>query len=120
MTKKFAPIALLLGMLSALLLGSVGTAQAAALDFKCNQVVGVNVVSCNEITVKDIKVEITGNRVLSGNEITAVQNVLNNNDILVFEDKLIALYKSFNPTINITKNDINVCTGLLTGVVVCK
>jgi nucleoside-triphosphatase THEP1 len=120
MAKRFTPIALLFGMLSALLLGGVGVAQAGTLEFDCNQVVGVNVLSCNEINVKDVKVVVKANRVLTVDEVVKVENVLNNNDILVFEDEVVKIYKSFNPVINITKNDVDVCTGLLSGVVVCK
>ncbi|HEU0090392.1 MAG TPA: hypothetical protein VFQ77_22495 [Pseudonocardiaceae bacterium] len=115
--RKFAPMALLLGMLSALLLGGVGVAQATAANYDCNQLVGVNVVSCNEVNVGDVKVEIKGNRVLTDNEITVLENNLNNTTVTVdaIKNTVIQTYKSFNPTITVTTGDIKVCI-----VAVCK
>jgi hemolysin activation/secretion protein len=80
-------------------------------NYECNQLVGVNVVSCNEVNVGDVKIEIEGNRVLTDNEIEILENNLNNTDVNVedIEAVVIKTYKSFNPSIDITKNDISVC-----------
>ncbi|MGH3907629.1 MAG: hypothetical protein ACRDTE_26140 [Pseudonocardiaceae bacterium] len=103
---------MLMALLGALLLGGAAAAQATpSLNYECNQVVGVNVVSCNEVNVGDVKVEVEGNRVLTGNEITILENNLNNADVdvNVIKGVVIDTYKSFNPSIDIDTGDITVC-----------
>lgn len=120
MRKKFTPFAMLMGLVASLLLGGSAVAQAGALDdagktldknFECNQVVGVNVVSCNEVTVGDVEIEIEGNRVLTDNEIEILEDNLNKTevDVEAFEKTIIKTYKSFNPSIEVNDNDITVC-----------
>ncbi len=117
--RKFTPVAMLVGLLASLLLGGA-VAQAGTLgdlskkvnpDFECNQVVGVNVVSCNDVVVGDIEIEIEGNRVLTDNEIEILEDNLNNTEVDVdaFEKTIINTYKSFNPSIEVNDNDITVC-----------
>lgn len=123
--RKFAPIAMLMGLLTALLLGGTAAAQAGpALNYECNK--GVNVVSCNEVNVGDVKVEIDHNdiRALTDNEIEVLEDNLNKVDVDILnpettikdiEVEVVKTYKSFNPTIIIDVDDVNVCV-----LAVCK
>lgn len=110
MLKKFAPLALLFGLLSALLLGGASTAQATSTtgSFTCQKgVVNVNVVTCNNV-LNNITVNITGNDVLSDNQINVLTDNLNNLNVLnvtAIKNVVINTYKSFN--INIL--NIQVC-----------
>lgn len=121
MKKRFVPLALLFGLLTATMLGSTAMAQANPIlpTFTgCTKgVVNVNVVTCNDI-LNNIKVIVTGNRVLTDNELTILKNALNNNeiDILNVEATLedievltVDVYDSFNPSIDIDVDDVNVC-----------
>jgi hypothetical protein len=126
MMRKFTPVAMLMALLASLLVAGATAAQAGPTknhdknqnkNYECNQLVGVNVVSCNEVNVGDVKIDIEGNRVLTDNEIKILENNLNNTDVNVEDIKvtIVKTYKSFNPSIDITKNDISVCI-----VAVCK
>jgi hypothetical protein len=115
--RKFTPLAMLVALLTSLLLGAVAQAGTkdddtkSAKNYECNQVVGVNVVSCNEVNVGDVEIEIEGNRVLTDNEIEILEDNLNNTkvDVDAIEKTIIKTYKSFNPSIEVTENDITVC-----------
>ncbi len=113
--KKFAPLAVLFGLLTALLLGGTASALAATPDsghgsFTCNNVAGVTVVQCSDV-LDNVKVTINGNRVLTNNELNILSGDLNNTqlDVQDIDVTVINAYKSFNPPINITVQDINVC-----------
>jgi hypothetical protein len=112
--KKFAPLAVLFGLLTALLLGSTATAQATtpngAGTFKCSNGINVLTVNCNNI-LDNVKIDIKGNRVLTTGEISILENNLNNAKIDVDVYKLVVIdtYKSFNPIIVLVLGDINVC-----------
>lgn len=121
-----SPIAMLMALMAALLLGGATAAQASVTsgydknynkNYECNQHVGVNVVSCNEVNVGDVKIDIRGNRVLNNNELTILENNLNNTDVDVeaIEKTIIKTYANFNPSIQIDTGDITVCI-----VAVCK
>lgn len=119
-------MALLLALMAALLLGGATAAQASLTtgygknvdkNYECNQLVGVNVVSCNEVNVGDVKVDIKGNRTLNNNELRILENNLNNTsvNVVAIEHTVIKTYDNFNPSIDITAKDVNVCI-----VAICK
>ncbi|MGH3887661.1 MAG: hypothetical protein ACRDSZ_14025 [Pseudonocardiaceae bacterium] len=126
MIKRFTPLALLFGLLTALLLGSTSVAQANPLvDFQCNNVVGVGVVCENDVLIgvlNDVKIVISDNHVLNGNQINILENSLNNVDVdinkLIYignlEADVLSIYDSFD--IDLDVGDVNVCIG----VVLCK
>lgn len=127
MRKRFAPLAMLFGLLTAMMLGSTAVAQANPIlpTFTgcTNGVVNVNVVTCNDV-LNNLTVTITGNKTLDNNELTILKNNLNGTqiDILNVDATITALknvavntYNSFNPPITITVGNVTVCV-----VAVCK
>jgi hypothetical protein len=90
MRKRFAPLAMLFGLLTALMLGSTAVAQAHPTapnphpaGFNCNNV-GVNLITCSKvITVLGINIPVDVNisdndvDVLSDIELLNLENVLN-------------------------------------------
>jgi hypothetical protein len=124
MRKRFAPLALLFGLFTAMMLASTSMAQANPIlptFTSCtNGVVNVNVVTCNDV-LNNITVTITGNRALTGNELTILKDNLNKNkidieDVLNVEaTKLVVVntYNSFNPPITITVGNVNICVALI-------
>ncbi len=109
MTKKFAPLAVLFGLLGALLLGGAAVGNAAT-DYKCNQN-GVTVVNvqCSSI-LSNITVNVKDVRVLSDNELKTLVAVLNDTDVDIedIEAKVLNVFiKDFK--INIEDNDVAVC-----------
>jgi len=123
MKKRFAPLALLFGLLTALMLGGTSMAQAHPAGaphpgFNCNNV-GVNLVTCSKvIATVPVVIPIADNdtRVLTDNELTGVENSLNNAniDVLNIDTSLknvtvavLNVYNSFNPTVTVT--GIQIC-----------
>ncbi|MFI9080023.1 hypothetical protein ACIGW8_26730 [Streptomyces sioyaensis] len=106
--KKFVPLALLLGLLAAMV-GGASTASATG-RYSCSNGVA-NLVTCNTAIVGPVIVKITGNRALTAGELSVLENNLNNTsvDVTALKNVTVDTYKSFNPPINITLNDINVC-----------
>ncbi|MGH4009438.1 MAG: hypothetical protein ACRDTH_15015 [Pseudonocardiaceae bacterium] len=121
MKQRFAPLALLFGLLTALMLGGTATAQAHGdphSGFNCNNVgVGVVTVTCNTvIATVPVVVNIPVDRVLSDNELSLVEDSLNHvninvlNIITSLEDIKVAVLNvtdSFNP--DVTVGDIQLC-----------
>ncbi len=108
--KRLASVALLAGVAGTTLLGGAPAAQASG-GYSCSNGL-VNVVTCNKTILGiPVSIGITGNRVLSGNEVDILENSLNGLDLNVanIKDSVIGVYGSFNPPINISLTDINVC-----------
>jgi hypothetical protein len=125
MRKRLAPLAALFGLLTAMMLASTSMAQASPLlpTFTgcTNGGVNVNVVTCNDI-LNNIKVTITDNRVLTDNELTILKDALNGNEIEILnveaaikdiEAVTVDVYDSFNPSIDVDVDDIEVCIALI-------
>lgn len=102
MRNKFAPLAMLFGLLTALLLGGTATAQADTGVFKCSQDKSINVVTCNTI-LKDVTVIIKGNKIVTDVQLVEVENVLNKTEINVskIQGAVVTVYKSFNHFITV-------------------
>jgi hypothetical protein len=87
--------------------------------FNCNNGLGVNIVTCSNVLNNiNIPVIITGNRVLTVSELVKLEDSLNHVDIdlLNIEATLeeievvtVDVYDSFNPSIDIDVEDVNVC-----------
>lgn len=104
--KKFAPVALLLGILSALFFASAGTASANPPAWSClnSSKIGVGVVQICTVDVDITKVVTVESLVnLSNTDLDAVQNNLNNLDVL--NDSKIEVIDN---VLNVYNNDINV------------
>jgi hypothetical protein len=104
--KKFAPLAMLLGILSALFFASAGTASANPPAWSCinSSKIGVGVVQVCTVDVDVTKVITVESLVnLTSTNLSVLENDLNNNDVLngskidVIDDVL-----------NVYNNDINV------------
>ncbi|MGW7385275.1 hypothetical protein [Streptomyces sp. NPDC054794] len=107
MKKLLVPAAAVMGLIPALLLGGASTASATG-HYSCSNGLA-NVVTCNATDVGPVIVKITGNRTLTGNELSVLENNLNNATVNVTALKNVTVdtYKSFNPSVTIKK--INVC-----------
>lgn len=109
MRKKLASLALLFGLLTAVFVGTSGIAQAnPPLNYTCNNTGGVNVVTCSDV-LSHVKLKITGNRVLTGNELHILSDSLNGT-LVNFHDinlDVLNIYNSFNPQVAISK--IQIC-----------
>jgi hypothetical protein len=91
--------------------------------FDCNNVGGVNVVTCSETNVLNnitSTIVIHGNKVLSGNELVTLENLLNNNEIDLnvlnivatvshLEDVAVGSYNSISPSIDVDDVSTNLC-----------
>jgi hypothetical protein len=110
--------------------GSV--AQQTGNNFECENkvVLGVQIVSCEgDILILPIKVDVKDVEVLSDNELTILEDSLNDvadlNNILnankILNDVEVATLDDFlnEFDIDVTNNDINVCTTILGGLL-CK
>ena len=109
--KRSANIAAMLGLLTALLLGSTATASAGSATGRHSCSNGFNnVVTCNSV-INKVVVKITGKRMLKTGEISVLENNLNNAsvDVTILKNVAVDTYKSFNPAIDITVSDVNVC-----------
>ena len=104
--KKFAPVALLLGILSALFFASAGTASANPPAWSCinSSKIGVGVVQICTVDVDITKVVTVESLVNLGNvDLDAVENNLNNLDVLN-ASKIDVI----DNVLNVYNNDINV------------
>lgn len=116
MRKKFAPLAVLFGLLGALLLGGASVASAGDDDgFQCNQkqkgnIVKVDVNCVLNNSLNNITINVTDIRVLTDNEITILENNLNNADvnIEVLENVTINTLNNFGG-IHVTDVNVKVC-----------
>lgn len=113
--RTFAPIAMLVALLTSLLLGGGAAAQASSAgSWECVNKSSIKLVSC---TLNDITVNVKNVKVLSDNEISILEDSLNKNhvdvdilsgDITVAKNKIVEIYKNdLNITINV--GDVNVC-----------
>jgi len=105
--------------------------QPSSGGFQCTNKLSIQVVSCvGQVAVLPINVDIKDIRVLDDNELTVLSNDLNavsilDGDILdkntILNDLEVNVLKDFLDKFNIdvTKNDIDVCTGVL-GILLCK
>ena len=115
-------------------LAAVGaTAATAAADggFHCQNKAGVQVVAClGSVSVLPISIEIKDVRALNDNELTVLSNDLNKVSILdgnildhnkILNDVEVTTLQDFlnKFSIDVTKNDIDVCTTVLGGLL-CK
>ncbi len=117
MLKRFAPLTLLFGMLTALLMGSASIAQATPLaDFDCTNVVNVGVV-CQSDVLNDLTVTISNNSVLNGNQIGILEESLNDVNINILnpsvylsniEVDVVEVYNN-DFDIPITVSDVSAC-----------
>ncbi|SHF01178.1 hypothetical protein [Streptoalloteichus hindustanus] len=108
--KRTVSLAMITGLATALLLGGAGAAQASGGHQCANGV--ANVVTCNDTdTVVPVKIEIEGNRTLTDAELSVLEDSLNDIDVDVEAIKLVVVdvYRSFNPSIDITVDDVKVC-----------
>lgn len=116
MRKKFAPLAVLFGLLGALLLGGASVANANT-GFDCDNVNSISVVKVKCVNVgvnvgnvlSDITINIKDIRFLNDNEIKILENNLNNAqvNIEVLENVTINTLNSFG---GIHVSDVNVQT----------
>jgi hypothetical protein len=93
-------------------------AQASSSHYTCHNGVTIGLVNCSAVVVNvPVTITIKGNRTLTDNETSILDNNLNNlgNDTNVSDIKavIISTYESFDPKIIITGNDINVCVASL-------
>lgn len=106
MRKRFAPVALIMGIFSALLIGSASQAQATADVFACTQAGAV--VTCTNGPV-DVTVNLP---VTVPVDVNALANVLNNIQILSIGSIETTIENFLNPVIAptvLSGNDITVC-----------
>lgn len=117
MRKKFAPLALLFGLFTAMMLASTSAAQATTpLPTLASCINGgvVNVVTCSDV-LHTVTVKITNNQVLSDNELTILKNALNNADIdidvlnITAVKQLVVNVYNNNIDPDVTVNDVNLC-----------
>lgn len=111
MRKKFAPLAMLFGLLTALL-GSTATAQADTAMWTCTGNQSVNIITCSTVfNGIPIKITIRGTRVLTENEIVRLERTLATTppDLGKIENAVVNTYKSFSPPINITVDHVDAC-----------
>ncbi|MFI9809477.1 hypothetical protein ACIHEJ_34910 [Streptomyces sp. NPDC052301] len=107
MKKLLVPAAVFIGLIPAVLLGGASTASATG-HYSCSNGLA-NVVTCNATDVGPVIVKITGNRTLTNNELSVLENNLNNASVnaTALKNVTVNTYKSFNPTVTI--KNINVC-----------
>lgn len=109
MWTKFAPVAMLFGLLTALLLGSTSMAQAGPATWGCGTK-PVNVLVCNTIfNGEPLTVTIRSPRVLTANELIKLENALINIEVNKIKITVVNVFRSFNPPIIITVDDVIVC-----------
>lgn len=121
-----ASAALLAGTFGTVLLGANSPAFANP-TWSCHNDTVVGIVDCSTVVAgNDVSVVIkdVGNadadlRALNGNEITVLENSLdnigNNLTINVVKDVVVNVYKSFNPPIDIQTGEITVCIASVCG-----
>ncbi|MEU7854447.1 hypothetical protein [Nonomuraea sp. NPDC049141] len=105
---RVASVALMLGLFGSALVGGASMAQATG-GYSCSNGLA-NVVTCNNTVAGiPVKLNITGNRALDGNEIGILQNNLNKTTVnfAVIKDSVFNTYSTFSPTVIIKK--INIC-----------
>jgi len=105
--------------------------QAGGGGFQCVNKLNIQVVSCvGQIAVLPINIDVKDVRALNDNELTVLSNDLNklsildggilNNNKILDDAELNVLTDFLNKfDIDVTKNDIDVCTALL-GISLCK
>ncbi|MEW2260690.1 hypothetical protein [Streptomyces sp. NPDC047869] len=105
--KKLVPVAVFMGLVPALL-GGASTASATGGHYSCSNGLA-NVVTCNNTNTGPVSLKITGNRTLTDNELSVLENNLNNTavNVTALKNVTVNTYKSFNP--NVTIKNINVC-----------
>lgn len=108
-----------------------GSVSQATGNFSCENKLSIQVVSCvGSIAVLPISVDIKDVRALNDNELNVLSNdlnhlsildggILNNNKIL--DDVELTVLEDFlnDFDVDITKNDVNVCTSVL-GILLCR
>jgi conjugal transfer/entry exclusion protein len=106
--RRSAAITGLLGLITALLLANGATASATGRT-SCSNGVN-NIVTCNTV-MSNVILKISGKRTLTAGEISILENNLNNTsiDVTVLKNVVVETYKSFNPSIDISVRDVNVC-----------
>jgi hypothetical protein len=105
---RVASVALMLGLFGSALVGGASMAHATG-GYSCSNGLA-NVVTCNNVIAGvPVKINITGNRVLTGNEIGVLQNNLNGTavNVAAIKNSVVKTYATFSPTVII--KDINVC-----------
>lgn len=106
MRKRFAPVALILGMLGALLIGSTAQSQAVADTFVCTQAGAVVTCTNGPVTVTiDLPVTVDV-------DVNALENVLSDIQILSIGTIETTVQDFLNPVIAphiLSGNDITVC-----------
>ncbi len=106
MRKKFAPLALLFGLLTTLMLASTSMAQATTplpTLASCVNSGVVNVVTCSDV-LHTVTVVIENNDVLSDNELTILKDALNNADIDI---DILNITAAKNVVVNVYNNNID-------------
>lgn len=120
MKKRFAPLAVLFGLLGALLLGGASVANAGDDGFKCKQTqsgVTVNVVNVSCVlnnSLNNININVSNIRVLTLEEVHILENSLNNTNVNIeaLEQATINTLNNFGG-INVSDINVKVCTGVL-------
>lgn len=95
---RLASVALMAGVAGATLLGGASAAQAGAPGYSCATGAG-NTVSCsNNLLGIPVTIGISGNRILTDNDLDIIENSLNDVDlnVLNIKDTVIGVYKSLN------------------------
>jgi len=110
---------------------SGAVAQESQGGFQCVNKLDIQVVSCvGSIAILPINIDIKDVRVLNNNELSVLSGDLNhvsildggilNNDKILNDAEVTVLQDFLNKfVVNVTKNDIDVCTSVL-GAVLCK
>jgi hypothetical protein len=111
--KLLVPAAVFMGLIPAVLLGGASAASATG-HYSCSNGLA-NVVTCNSTDVGPVIVKITGSRTLTDNELSVLENNLNNVavNVTALKNVTVDTYKSFNPSVTI--KNINVCIASVCG-----
>ena len=117
MRKKIAPLAVLFGLLGALMVGGASTASASDGKYHCHQSQGssknlVNVSCSLNNIANNVTINILNVKALNNNQISILENNLNNTNLLNVnvedvEAVVIKTFKSFN--IEVSDNQVKVC-----------
>src|SRR5689334_14620768 len=104
--KRVATATLLAGLFGSALVGSASAAHASG-GYSCSNGLA-NIVTCNNVIAGiPVKVEIEGNRTLTGNEIGILQDNLNNSlNVTAIQNSVVSIFGGFSPAVTIS--DINI------------
>lgn len=119
--KKFAPFALLLSVLTALLIGTASNANATVTtgSYECAHQSSLVIVCTDDVNVLNPDVKIEVDRTLNNLELIEIKDVLNNldvdvNNLVNIKDALNVIGGDFDPVVIISKVCVSVLTWICT------